>query len=267
MVYQYTLEEAVDDRIEYYSERADSDGFEACLDAAGPTEGMWIALGLLGLDKPERAVPAFRYLVPKWLNSLDTRMKQTVEMINKGQRRELSWEWHLAAFVAALSSESDLQQEVGDVLYKNATHPIFNQLETPASRSHDLTQACGALLSGRNNLTTECERIIEKSNEMSGAERDRPDKFTGQAMALLAIRRGNRDEFIEAIELWFDYLDPILESKKRAPRSDKDPIRDRVDITASALIALARQHGLDVQVDHDVVPKAVHNQEYYPLGQ
>jgi hypothetical protein len=75
------------------------------------------------------------------------------------------------------------------------------------------------------------------------------------------------NKFIEAIELWFDYVDPILESKKRAPRSDKDPIRDRVDITASALIVLARQHGLDVRVDHDVVPEAVYNEEYYPRGE
>jgi hypothetical protein len=40
-----------------------------------------------------------------------------------------------------------------------------------------------------------------------------------------------------------------------------------VDITASALIALARQHGLDVGVDHDVVPEALYNEEYYPRGE
>ncbi|PSQ35316.1 hypothetical protein BRD08_07330, partial [Halobacteriales archaeon SW_10_66_29] len=79
--------------------------------------------------------------------------------------------------------------------------------------------------------------------------------------------RGNRDEFIEAVELWFEFIDPILAEKRRSPPSDKDPIRDRVDITASALIALARQHGLDVRVNHDVVPKAVYNQEYYPRGE
>lgn len=218
-----------------------------------------VAIGLLALDDVAAASDWFDALTEEWIIDADNKYDAKYRSDPRKSAQLGPWDAYINALYCAILGGSDVDQTAETVL-ERATEPFVDDLEnrTLAHRI-DLARALSSYLLD-SGMVEEHVTALEDSVR----DRDKPwavDRYLPYARVLRGLDAGDASEVSAGIEGLLDFHRDHV-----ASAGDADAVQQAVALDATAMLALARREGMAITVDHDAIPDAVNDDEYYPVG-
>jgi hypothetical protein len=235
------------------------DGIEAAV-VTRPNRAQTVAVGLLALGDINEAKAWFRALTEEWIiyagNSWEARYEE--EPIRSAQRGP--WRDYINAVYCALLGREDVE-EVAETVNDRATEEFVDDLEN-RSLAHriDLARALSSYLLDDGTVEEHATAL-----EHAVKERDKPwavARYLPYVRALRGLNGTDVSEVETGIEALLEFHRDHVASAR-----DADAVQKAVALDATVMLALARREGVAITVDHERIPDALNDDEYYPVGE
>lgn len=217
-----------------------------------------VAVGLLALEDVDEAKAWFRALTEEWLiyadNSWEARYEK--EPIQSAQRGP--WDDYVNAVYSALLGRQDVE-DVADTVHERATEEFVDELENrDLAFRVDLVRSLSGYLVADPSLSEFIDALEQRVNE-HGNDWVR-DRYHAYARTLRGLQAGSDVEVSAGIEALLKFHQTHL-----VGGSGVDAVDEAVALDATAMLALARREGMAITIDHEAIPDALNDDEYYPV--
>ncbi|NHX41661.1 MULTISPECIES: Imm49 family immunity protein [Haloarcula] len=252
-----TLQSVVD------AERAEllegKDGIEKAI-ITRPHRGQTVAIGLLALDEVDAANDWFQALTEEWPVYANSKWDSKYESEPRSPASLGPWGDYIDGLFAALLARQTVD-EIAATVYERATEPFVDRLEKREfAHRIDFARALSSLILGNVTVETHLDRL-EQNVAKHGSDWDQA-RYVAYTRCIRAILAGHSSEAEAGIEALLEFHRDHVASAR-----DADPVQKAVALDGTVMLALARREGVAITVDHERIPDALNDDEYYPVGE
>jgi hypothetical protein len=218
-----------------------------------------VAVGLLYLGDVADAQEWFEALTEEWLIDADNKFDAKYGSEPRKSAQLGPWKAYVNAIYCAVLGPGDIELTAERVLNKS-TESFIDELEN-RSLAHriDLARALSSYL-----LDTETVKDHVTALEDDVEERGRP-WAVARYLPYARVLRGLNGNDVATVEAGIDGLLAFHHDHVASAR-DADAVQKAVALDATAMLALARCEGMAISVDDELIPDAVNDEDYYPIG-
>ena len=233
------------------------DGIEAAV-VTRPNRAQTVAVGLLALGDVDEAKAWFRALTAEWLiyagNSWDAQYEK--EPRQSAQRGP--WEDYVNVIYCALLGRGEVE-DVADTVHKRATEEFVDELENrDLAFRVDLVRSLSGYIVADPSLSDFVDTLEQRVDER-GNDWDH-DRYHAYAQTLRGLQTRSEPKVSAGIDALLTFHQTHL-----VGGSSVDAVDDAVALDATAMLVLARCKGMAITVDHEAIPDALNDDEYYPV--
>ncbi|PSP85703.1 hypothetical protein BRC96_01550 [Halobacteriales archaeon QS_6_64_34] len=235
------------------------DGIEAAV-VTRPNRSQTVAIGLLTLGEVAEAKAWFRALVEEWLTYAGNSWEAQYENEPKQSAQRGPWNDYVNAVYCAVLGSADIEN-AAEVVDKRATEEFVDELENrDLAFRVDLARSLSAYILADPSLSEVLDALERRVNE-HGNDWDY-DRYHAYARTLRGLQAESESEIAVGIEALLAFHQTHL-----ASGNGVDAVDSAVALDATAMLALARWDGWAITIDHEAIPDALNDDEYYPVGE
>jgi hypothetical protein len=221
--------------------------------------GQPVAIGLLTLGNVADAWEWFDALTEEWIIDADNKFDAKYGSEPRKSAPLGPWDAYVNALYCAILSRDDVVS-VAETVLERSTASFIDDLET-RSLAHriDLARALSSTI-----LDTETVEEYVVALEDDVREHNNPwavARYFSYAQALRGFDSDDLSEVSAGINGLLDFHQNHVASAR-----DADVVQKAVALDATAMLALARREGMAITINHEAIPDALNDDEYYPVG-
>ncbi|TMT79125.1 hypothetical protein E2L06_20140 [Haloterrigena sp. H1] len=233
------------------------DGIEAAV-VTRPNRAQAVAVGLLALGDVDGASDWFRALTEEWPIYANSKWDSKYEEEPRSPASPGPWSDYVDGLFAALLARQNVE-DTTETVYARTTEPFVDELDKREfAHRIDLARSLSSIVLDNDTAEQHLETLEQNVAEHgSDWDRARYDAYIRFVRGLLA---DSKSDVLAGIEGLLEFHRDHVASAR-----DADPVQKAVALDATAMLALARCKGMAITVDHEAIPDALNDDEYYPV--
>jgi len=224
-----------------------------------PTKGQTVAIGLLAMDDVGQSKEWFDALTDEWIHTIDVRWNGSYKKEPRQSAQMGPWNECIDGIYSAVLGQSAVE-EVAEEVNERATAAFIDDLEN-RSLAHriDLARALSSYLLDTGTVEEHATAL-----ENAVKEQDKP-WAVARYLPYVRVLRGLNGTDVSEVEAGIDGLLEFHRDHVASAR-DADAVQKAVALDATAMLTLARREGMAITIEDELIPDALNDDEYYPVG-